>query len=101
MKARFFYAPPIFSCIPKIFVLTEDLTLYSEVRDCSVVQIEKTTASSFNNFNPSEFENEDYPILLEIKKHEAIEMPLNIQANWVERYLSNQGVYNTTRAKQA
>lgn len=101
MKARFFYAPPIFSCIPKIFVLTDDLTLYSEVRDCSVIQVEKTSVLSFGSFNPSEIENEDYPILLEIKKQEAIDMPLNIQANWIERYLTTQGVYNIEQAKQA
>ena len=101
MNARFFYAPPIFSSIPKIYVLTEDLTLYSEIRDYGVVQIEKTTVHSFSNFNTSDHENEDYPILLEIKRTEAMDMPLNTQAKWLERYLSSKGIFNTTQAKQA
>ncbi len=101
MNARFFYAPPIFSSIPKVFVLTEDLTLYSEIRENALVQVEKITVSSFSNFKTAEHENEDYPILLEIKRSEAIKMPLNIQANWIERYLTSKSVFNNSQAKQA
>jgi hypothetical protein len=101
MNVRFFYAPPIFSSIPKVYVLTEDLTLYSEIRDYGVVQVEKITVPSFSNFITSEYENEDYPILLEIKRTEALEMPLNLQAKWLERYLALKGIFNTEQAKQA
>jgi hypothetical protein len=100
MKAKYFYAPAIFSIVPKIYVLTEDLDFYTEVRECSVVTIEKHKASSFINFNTENFETEDYPVLLEIQVDEATETSLNLQVNWVNRYISEKGV-NLQMAKQA
>tara|TARA_R110002050_G_C8944901_1_gene512904 strand:- start:1566 stop:1868 length:303 start_codon:yes stop_codon:yes gene_type:complete len=100
MKARYFYAPAIFSIIPKIYVLTEDLALYTEVRDCALVTIENLEADSFSNFVPSQHETEEYPILLEIEQKEALSTSLNIQANWINRYISEKGI-GVSRAKQA
>ena len=100
MKARYFYAPAIFSIVPKIYVLTEDLVFHTEVRSCSKVTIENQIAQSFSNFNPTLHETEDYPILLEIKEFEALETSLNIQPNWVNQYVLEKGI-GFQMAKQA
>jgi hypothetical protein len=92
MNARFFYAAPIFTNSPKLMVLTEDSVLYSEHREYEVLKVEKSTKVNFDNFNVSEFENEDFPILLEIDYKEARDMPLAGQANWVERYVMNKSI---------
>ena len=92
MNARFFYAAPIFTNSPKLMVLTDDSVLYSEHREYEVTKVEKTTEVNFENFNVSEYENEDFPILLEIDYKEARDMPLASQANWIERYVNNRNI---------
>jgi len=92
MNARFFYAAPIFTNSPKLMVLTDDSILYSEHREYEVIKVEKTTEVNFENFNVSDYENEDFPILLEIDYKEARDMPLASQANWVERYVNNRNI---------
>lgn len=100
MNARYFYAPAIFSVVPKIYVLTEDLNFYTEVRDRSLVNIETQTIESFAQFNPTTQETEDYPIILEINQKEALETSLNMQSNWVRRYIQEKRI-GLPRAKQA
>ena len=91
MNARFFYGAPIFTNSPKLMVLTEDGILYSEVKEYEVTKIEKFENVSYSNFSEKDYENEDYPVLLEIGHQEAREMPLAGQPNWIERYiLSNE-----------
>ena len=100
MKARYFYAPAIFSVIPKIFILTEDLKLYSETREHGLVTVDNQQAVQFEKFNPSLHETEEYPILLEITQTEAIETSLNSQINWVNRYIEEKRI-RYIRSKQA
>lgn len=92
MNARFFYAAPIFTNSPKLLVLTDDSVLYSEHRDFEVINVERQTEVSFANFNISDFENEDYPVILEINFAEAREMPLLGQPNWIDRYTSHKNI---------
>ncbi|MGB0391372.1 MAG: hypothetical protein ACPGRC_08885 [Salibacteraceae bacterium] len=92
MNARFFYGAPIFSNSPKLLVLTEDGVLYSEVKEYEVINIEKTVNVSYTNFQEKNFENEDYPVLLEIGHQEAREMPLAGQPNWIDRYVSTKNI---------
>ncbi len=100
MDARFFYAAPIFTNSPKLMVLTEDSVLYSEHRDFEVVNVERQTGVNYTNFNLSDYENEDYPILLEIKFEEAREIPLQGQPNWIDRYAAQKNI-NVEMAMQA
>jgi len=100
MNARFFYAAPIFTNSPKLMVLTEDSVLYSEHRDFEVINVERQTGVNYTAFNLSDYENEDYPILLEIKFEEAREIPLQGQPNWIDRYAAQKNI-NVEMAMQA
>ena len=93
MKAKFFYAPAIFSPTPKIFVLTSDNVLYSETRTISLVHVEALTATSFTQFDPKMYETEEYPILIEIGLKEASDISTNTQSGWVGRYLQDKNVF--------
>tara|TARA_R110002050_G_scaffold149463_1_gene275992 strand:+ start:11846 stop:12148 length:303 start_codon:yes stop_codon:yes gene_type:complete len=92
MNARFFYAAPIFTNSPKLMVLSEDNVLYSEYKEYEVLNVEKVDGVSFTTFTESEFENEDFPVLLEIGYKEAKEMPLAGQPNWIDRYVSSHNI---------
>lgn len=92
MNARFFYAAPIFTNSPKLMVLSDNSVLYSEYRDYKVLKVDKKEGVSFDNFEVSKFETEEYPILLEIGFKEAADMPLNGQANWINRYIENNHI---------
>ena len=92
MNARFFYAAPIFTNSPKLLVLTENSVLYSEFREYEILKVEKLDGVGYDNFEVSKFETEDYPVLLEIGYKEAADMPLNGQANWVDRYVKNNNI---------
>jgi hypothetical protein len=100
MNARFFYAAPIFSNSPKLMVLTDDAVLYTEHREFEVIKVEKQSDVDFNNFVEKDYENEDYPVLLEIGYEEARNMPLAGQANWIDRYVTNMDI-NIELALQA
>lgn len=100
MNARFFYAAPVFNNSPKLLVLTEDSVLYSEHRDFEVIRVERQTGFDFYNFDFSEHETEDYPIILEISYDEARDMPLNGQPNWIDRYAAQKNI-NVNMALQA
>ena len=92
MNARFFYAAPIFSNSPKLMVLTDDAVLYTEHREFEVIKVEKQADVDFHNFIEKDYENEDYPVLLEIGYEEARNMPLAGQANWIDRYVTNKNL---------
>jgi hypothetical protein len=92
MNARFFYGAPIFTNSPKLMVLTEDGVLYSEVKEYEVTNVESINNVSYSNFIEKNFENEDYPILLEIGLQEAREMPLSGQPNWIDRYVDTKNI---------
>ncbi|MGB1003581.1 MAG: hypothetical protein ACPGVC_05090 [Salibacteraceae bacterium] len=100
MNVRYFYAPAIFSSDPKLYVLTDDNVLYSETRNLSVIQVERTEVKNFKDFDPSNHQTEDHPILIEISSVEAKDITLNTQANWVKRYLLEKRVFSE-RALQA
>ncbi|MFT4753963.1 MAG: hypothetical protein ACI9GM_000087 [Salibacteraceae bacterium] len=100
MNARFFYGAPIFSNSPKLLVLTEDGVLYSEIREYEVTTVDKIDNVAYSNFVEKNFENEDYPILLEIEYPEARDMPLAGQANWIDRYVNSKNI-NVEMALQA
>jgi hypothetical protein len=89
MKARFFYAPPIFNTNPKLYVLTSDGDLFTEYRKEGIL-VKEIHHTEYQGFRESSFTSEDYPLLLELKKEEAIAMPLHNQANWIENYLSSK-----------
>ncbi len=89
MNARFFYGAPIFTNSPKLMVLSEDGILYSEIKEYEVTKIEKIQNVSFSDFVEKDYENEDYPVLLEIGFQEACDMPLAGQPNWIDRYVLN------------
>lgn len=93
MNARFFYGAPIFTNSPKLMVLSEDGILYSEVKEYEVTKIEKMDNVPYSEFIEKEFENEDYPVLLEIGYQEAREMPLANQPNWIDRYVLNKDIH--------
>lgn len=92
MNARFFYAAPIFTNSPKLMVLTDDSVLYSEHREYEVINIDRQENVGFEDFNISEFESEDYPVILEISFTEAREMPLLGQPNWIDRYTAQKNI---------
>jgi hypothetical protein len=100
MNARFFYGAPIFTNSPKLLVLSEDGVLYSETREYEVTRVEKIDNVAYSNFIEKNYENEDYPILLEIGHEEAREMPLAGQANWIDRYINSKNI-NVEMALQA
>lgn len=100
MNARFFYAAPIFSNSPKLMVLTDDSVLYTEHREFEVIKVEKLTDVNFRDFIEKDYENEDYPVLLEIGYEEARNMPLAGQANWIDRYVAHKNI-NVDYALQA
>jgi hypothetical protein len=75
-----------------MYILTEDLTFYSEFREYAVVTVENQKANSFSQFNPSLHETEVFPILLEINQKEALGTSLNNQLNWVNRYIADKGI---------
>jgi hypothetical protein len=96
MKAKFFYAPAIFSPLPKIYVLTPDKILYSETREFSIFHSESVTTDSYTQFNPKLHETDDHPILIEIGIKEAKEISLNTQFDWVSKYLLDKNVFKNT-----
>ncbi len=93
MNVRFFYSPAIFSNYPKLFVLTDDAILYSESRDYSVVEVERYVVTSFQNFDPKEYETEEHPVLLEVSKTEATEISDDLRPNWLNRYLMEKRAF--------
>lgn len=92
MNAKFYYAAPIFTNVPKLIVVTEDGVLYSEHKEYDVLKIDRKTNINFTTFSESDYECEEYPVLLEITYQEAREMPLNGQSNWIDRYASNKQI---------
>ena len=98
MKARFFYGAPIFSNSPKLFVLTEDGILYSQVSEYNTTKIEQTEHLSFSNFSIRDFESEDYPTFLEIDFKKACDIPLTNQVNWINRYILSKSKTSETAA---
>lgn len=86
MKARFFYAPQIFSTWPKLFILTEDGKLYTEyLYRFNLIKSEQQV--DFVNFNSEQFKFEGYQTLQEITQDEALQVQLVKQNNWVQSYL--------------
>lgn len=100
MKARFFYAAPIFTNSPKLMVLTDDSVLYSEHNEFDVLKVEKTIVKNYHDFSVSDYECEDFPVILEIDYEEARSMRLNGENNWIERYVANHSI-NVGYAMQA
>ena len=91
MKARFFYAPPIFNTYPKLYVLTSDGEFYSEVRTKGRITME-IEHTDYETFDESRFASDDYPLLLEIDYKEASTMPLKDHPNWINGYLERKNI---------
>ena len=86
MKARFFYAPQIFSTWPKLFILTEDGKLYTEyLYRFNLIKSEQQV--DFVNFNSDKFKFEGYQTMQEITQDEALQVQLVKQNNWIKSYL--------------
>jgi len=86
MKARFFYAPQIFSTWPKLFILTEDGKLYTEyLYRFNLIKSEQQV--DFVSFNSDKFKFEGYQTLQEITQDEALQVQLVKQNNWIKSYL--------------
>lgn len=92
MNARFFYAAPIFTNSPKLMVLTEDSVLYSEHYEFDVIETEKNIVENYSSFSVSDYESEDFPIILEIDFEEAKSIRLNGESNWIERYVADRSI---------
>ena len=88
----FFNAAPIFTNSPKLMVLTEDSVLYSEHYEFDVVETEKNVVENFSTFSVSDYESEDFPIILEIDFEEARSIRLNGETNWIERYVADRSI---------
>lgn len=86
MKARFFYAPQIFSTWPKLFILTEEGKLYTEfLNRFKLIKSEQEV--DFVNFNSDAFKFEGYQPLQEITHDEALQVQLVKQNNWIQSYI--------------
>ena len=87
MKARFFYAPGVYSTWPKLFVLTEDGKFYCEYLDyMRKTKVEKQF--DFETFKASDYVWGGYQYMTEITQEEAVGKVLECQANWITRYLN-------------
>ncbi len=87
MKARFFYAPGVYSTWPKLFVLTEDGKLYCEYLNfMRKYTVEKQF--DFESFKATDYVWGGYQYMTEIKQEEAVEKILKCQANWITSYLN-------------
>lgn len=96
MNARFFYGPHINhqngkSTWPKLYVLTQDGTLYCEYLD--YMKPSKIVVSfSYQDFKPSEYSYGEYQHLEEISYERAIATNLTKQPNWINTYLKQKGL---------
>jgi len=95
MKARFFYAPAAYRTWPKLYVLTEDGTLYCEYLD--YMQPAKDIKQvNFDNFKAEDYQFGGYQPLEEISYEVAKAKSLKRQSNWIDRYLSSKKVNSNT-----
>ncbi len=91
MNARFFYADQSHNTWPKLFVLTQDGTLYCEYLDyMKPATINKTV--DFTNFTASDYSFGGYQTMEEISYDKARTAYLKQQQNWVDRYLTTKGL---------
>ena len=91
MTARFFIAPACYSTWTKVYVLTEDGTLYSEYLDYMRSATDRRQVD-FESFNASDYSWSGYQHLRECTREEAIQQPLTRQRNWVLGYLKRIGM---------
>ena len=88
MKARFFYAPAVYSTWSKLFVLTEDGKFYSEYLDyMRKTKVEKQF--DFETFKASDYVWGGYQYMTEITQEEAEGKVLRCQSNWIDNYLKS------------
>lgn len=96
MNAKFFYGPHINhqngkSTWAKLFVLTQDGTLYCEYLD--YMKPSKIIESvNYLDFKPSDYSYAGYQHLEEISYEKAVETKLTSQPNWISDYLKNKGL---------
>lgn len=86
MKARFFIADACYSTWTKVFVLTEDGTLYSQYLNYMQLQIINKKVD-FKTFKAIDYSFGNYQHLREVDEATAIAQPLTRQKNWVKEYL--------------
>ena len=96
MNARFFYGQHIShqngkSTWAKLFVLTEDGTLYCEYLDyMNPSKIVKPF--NYADFKPSDYSYGEYQHLEEINYEKAMASNLTQQPNWINTYLRTKGL---------
>lgn len=96
MDARFFYAPHVYhqngkETWAKLFVLTPDGTLYSEYLDyMKPATVNKKV--NYQTFQATDYSYGQYQHMNEISYDEARRKGLTQQQNWIDRYLSRQGL---------
>lgn len=87
-KIRFFYAEKIHNTWPKLFVLTEDDTLYSEYLDNYNRTVFKEHIN-YSSFDVLTFRWNGYQPLVEIDLNTAVSTNLTNQPNWILNYIQN------------
>ena len=96
-KVRFFIANAIYKTWPKIAVLTEDGTLYSEYLAWNEPTVFKRSGLDFNTFEAKDFffggeeHGSAYQPIREVSYRDAISFELTRQSNWVNNYLIGRG----------
>lgn len=91
MSARFFYAPKVAATWPKLYVMTEDGTLYCEYLNF-MQSARDIQHFDYQTFRASDYKWSGYQPLQEIDYKTANDKPLIRQANWVENYVRTKGI---------
>ena len=80
MKARFFYAPAAYRTWPKLYVLTEDGTLY-----CEYLEFMRPATDikhvDYNSFKADDYKFDGYQPIKEVTYEEAVATTLTRQIN--------------------
>lgn len=98
VKVRYFIADEIYRTWPKIAVLTQDGTLYSEYLAWMKPVVFKRSGFDIRTFESKDFSfGEDehggaYQPIREVDFQEAVSLALKRQDNWVQRYLHDLGI---------
>ena len=83
---KYYYAERIHETWPKLFILTDDGTLYCEYLDNLNPTI-FTKQVDYLAFDASDFKWGGYQAIIEIDQISALNTSLTRQSNWVSQYL--------------
>jgi hypothetical protein len=88
MKARFFYAAPVYKTWAKLFILTEDGRFYCKYLN----YMQPATIElkfDYKTFKEEDYSWSGYQSIKEIDELTAKNTNLTQQENWVEKYLKS------------